>query len=121
MYNRTALLGGKGRRPSPSWLIPLLVRAVPQLRRCIAHCIEAIRSDKHGRYVNRWHDEWEPRLTARTAVLRAGTGGILSHPAIISREFGIPAVAATGNATRLLHDGQIVTGDRHARLVNYEG
>jgi rifampicin phosphotransferase len=39
------------------------------------------------------------------------SGGVLSHPAIIAREFRIPAVVATGNATSLLSDGQIVTVD----------
>lgn len=31
-------------------------------------------------------------------------GGMLSHPAIICREFGIPAVVGTHNATQLLKD-----------------
>ena len=39
------------------------------------------------------------------------TGGVLSHPAIIAREYQVPAVVATGNATVLLHDGQLVTVD----------
>jgi pyruvate,water dikinase len=44
-------------------------------------------------------------------------GGNTSHAAIVSRELGVPAVIGTGNATRLLSDGQIVTlscasGDR---------
>jgi rifampicin phosphotransferase len=39
------------------------------------------------------------------------TGGILSHPAIIAREHRVPAVVATGNATVLLHDDQVVTID----------
>jgi phosphohistidine swiveling domain-containing protein len=38
-------------------------------------------------------------------------GGILSHPAIIAREHGIPAVVGTGNATNVLRDGQTVTVD----------
>ncbi len=37
------------------------------------------------------------------------SGGILSHPAIIAREYHVPAVVATGNATQLLRDGQKVT------------
>jgi pyruvate,water dikinase len=44
-------------------------------------------------------------------ALVTDTGGILSHPAIIAREYRVPAVVATGNATRLLRDGQIVTVD----------
>ena len=38
-------------------------------------------------------------------------GGLLSHPAIIAREYRVPAVLATGSATTLLRDGQIVTVD----------
>jgi pyruvate,water dikinase len=44
-------------------------------------------------------------------ALVTDTGGILSHPAIIAREYRIPAVVATGNGTELLEDGQIVTVD----------
>jgi pyruvate,water dikinase len=44
-------------------------------------------------------------------ALVTDSGGILSHPAIIAREYRVPAVVATGNATRLLRDGQIVTVD----------
>ena len=39
------------------------------------------------------------------------TGGVLSHSAIIDREYGIPAVVATGNATAVLREGQTVTVD----------
>jgi pyruvate,water dikinase len=47
-------------------------------------------------------------------ALVTDSGGILSHSAIIAREYRIPAVVATGNATSLLTDGQVVTvnGDR---------
>jgi pyruvate,water dikinase len=34
-------------------------------------------------------------------------GGVTSHPAVVSREFGIPAVVGTSNATE-----RIKTGDR---------
>ena len=44
-------------------------------------------------------------------ALVTDTGGILSHPAIIAREYRVPAVVATGNATAVLSDGQIVTVD----------
>jgi pyruvate,water dikinase len=45
------------------------------------------------------------------------TGGILSHPAIIAREYRIPAVVATGNASSLFTDGQVVTVDGDAGVV----
>ena len=38
-------------------------------------------------------------------------GGILSHPAIIAREFGVPAVVGTGSATSRLRDGDLVRID----------
>jgi phosphoenolpyruvate-protein kinase (PTS system EI component) len=55
------------------------------------------------------------------AALVADTGGVLSHSAIITREFGIPAVVATGNATSLLRDGQRVTVDGTAGTVEVVG
>jgi rifampicin phosphotransferase len=56
-------------------------------------------------------------LFSRIGALVTDSGGILSHPAIIAREFGIPAVVATGNATALLRDGQRVTVDGEAGVV----
>lgn len=53
---------------------------------------------------------WSP-VFPTVAALVSDTGGILSHQAIIAREFGIPAVVATGNATELLVDDQIITVD----------
>ena len=44
-------------------------------------------------------------------------GGLLSHPAIIAREYRVPAVLATGNATSRLHDGQVVTVDGSSGVV----
>jgi rifampicin phosphotransferase len=44
-------------------------------------------------------------------ALVTDTGGTLSHPAIIAREYRVPAVVATGNASSLLHDGQVVKVD----------
>ena len=38
-------------------------------------------------------------------------GGILSHPAILAREFGVPAVVGTGSATSVLKDGDLVRVD----------
>jgi pyruvate,water dikinase len=50
-------------------------------------------------------------------ALVTDAGGLLSHPAIIAREYGIPAVVATGNATSLLQDGDLVTVDGAAGTV----
>jgi len=45
-------------------------------------------------------------LFPSVGALVTDTGGILSHPAIIAREYRVPAVVATGNATSVLRDGQ---------------
>ncbi|MER3514065.1 MAG: hypothetical protein C4310_06490, partial [Chloroflexota bacterium] len=45
------------------------------------------------------------------------TGGVLSHAAILAREFGIPAVVGTGQATKLIRDGQMLEVDGSAGLV----
>lgn len=42
---------------------------------------------------------------------------MLSHPAIIAREYQVSAVLALGNATSLLKDGQIVVVDGTAGVV----
>jgi phosphohistidine swiveling domain-containing protein len=57
-------------------------------------------------------------LFSRIGALVTDSGGILSHPAIIAREFGIPAVVATGNATALLRDSERVTVDGDAGAVH---
>ncbi len=56
-------------------------------------------------------------LFPKIGALVTDTGGLLSHPAIIAREYRIPAVLATGNGTDVLRDGQIVTVDGSAGLV----
>ena len=56
-------------------------------------------------------------LFAKVGALVTDSGGILSHPAIIAREYGIPAVVATRTATARLHDGQRVTVDGNAGVV----
>jgi rifampicin phosphotransferase len=38
-------------------------------------------------------------------------GGTLSHAAVVAREYGIPAVVGTGNATELIRDGMRVRVD----------
>ena len=43
--------------------------------------------------------------------LVADAGGALSHPAIIAREYGVPAVVAVVGATNTLRDGEVVTVD----------
>jgi pyruvate,water dikinase len=47
----------------------------------------------------------------RSAAIVTDEGGLTSHAAIVSRELGKTAVVGTGEATRVLEDGDIVTVD----------
>jgi phosphohistidine swiveling domain-containing protein len=59
---------------------------------------------------------WTP-LFANIAGVISDAGGILSHPAVVAREYGIPAVVGTGQATTMLQDGQVVEVDGSAGVV----
>ena len=52
--------------------------------------------------------DWEP-VMRRVAAIVTDQGGRTAHAAIVSREFGIPCIVGSGNATELLHDGDEVT------------
>jgi len=53
----------------------------------------------------------------KASAIVTDEGGMLSHAAIISREFGIPCVVGTKIATKILKDGDIVYVDAKKGLV----
>lgn len=59
---------------------------------------------------------WTP-LFARAAAIVTDVGGPLSHGSIVAREYGIPAVLGTGEATRRIRSGQVITVDGSAGVV----
>jgi pyruvate,water dikinase len=61
---------------------------------------------------------WTP-LFARASAIVTDIGGPLSHSSIVAREYGIPAVLATGVATRRVKDGQMITVDGGAGIVSW--
>lgn len=71
VYQRMVPLGGKDMPfTPPAWLMPLLIRIVPQMRSKIKGATEVIRSDKASSYIDRWHTEWKPELITDIAKLR---------------------------------------------------
>jgi phosphohistidine swiveling domain-containing protein len=50
---------------------------------------------------------WTP-LFATVAAVVTDSGGMLSHCAVVAREYAIPAVVGTGNATAAIADGQTI-------------
>lgn len=53
----------------------------------------------------------------KAAAIVTDVGGLLSHAAIVSREFGIPCIVATENATKVFKDGDIVEVDAERGIV----
>lgn len=54
--------------------------------------------------------DWEPIMKIASAIV-TDKGGRTSHAAIVSRELGITCVVGTGDATRVITDGQEITVD----------
>jgi rifampicin phosphotransferase len=65
---------------------------------------------------------WTPLFALAAAVVTDG-GSLAAHASLVAREYGIPAVVGTGDATTRLRDGQrvLVDGDRGSvRLLSTE-
>jgi phosphohistidine swiveling domain-containing protein len=62
---------------------------------------------------------WTPLFGKAVAVVTDG-GTLAAHASLVAREYGIPAVVATGDATTQLHDGQVVTVDGGAGVVEVQ-
>jgi pyruvate,water dikinase len=60
-------------------------------------------------------------LFTKISALITDAGGALSHPAVVSREFGIPAVVGTGIATERIQTGQRVRVNGAAGVVEILG
>src|SRR3989338_3432007 len=53
----------------------------------------------------------------RAAAIVTNEGGILCHAAVVSREFGIPCIVGTQNATRLVKTGDMIEVDGNHGFV----
>jgi phosphoenolpyruvate synthase/pyruvate phosphate dikinase len=62
---------------------------------------------------------WTPLFSLASALV-TDHGGVLSHTAIVAREYGLPAVVGTKVGTSLIRDGQKVTVDGDAGTVKLE-
>ncbi|NJR22538.1 MAG: phosphoenolpyruvate synthase [Richelia sp. CSU_2_1] len=57
---------------------------------------------------NKTDPDWEPIMKKASAIV-TNSGGRTCHAAIIAREMGIPAIVGTGDATKILKNGQEIT------------
>lgn len=62
------------------------------------------------------HPDFVPAMR-RAAAIITDEGGITSHAAIVSREFGIPCIVGTKNATSLFKDGDLIEVDAIAGKI----
>ncbi|MDZ7778417.1 MAG: PEP-utilizing enzyme [Gemmatimonadota bacterium] len=85
--------------------------------RVLEHLDEAGRVEPGDILVTAFTDPgWTP-LFARIAAVVTETGGVLSHAAVISREYGIPAVLEVSGATEAIADGDRIRVDGDRGLV----
>jgi pyruvate,water dikinase len=59
---------------------------------------------------------WTPYFVTAAGVVME-QGGLLSHGAIVAREYGIPAVVNVGNATKIIKTGQTIQVDGDKGVV----
>jgi pyruvate,water dikinase len=87
----------------------------------VVHSLEEAQDIRDGEIlVTHFTDPgWTP-LFARLAGVVTETGGILSHAAVISREYGFPAVLAVKDATKQIPDGATITVDGSRGVIAIE-
>ncbi len=56
-------------------------------------------------------------LCRKARAIVADQGGLLSHAAVISREFGTPCIIGTENATRIFKSGDMVEVDANHGII----
>jgi len=62
---------------------------------------------------------WVPLFATARAIV-ADSGGIVSHCAIVAREFRLPAVVGTHVGTAIIKDGMTITVDGTRGMVRIE-
>jgi len=85
-------------------------------RACIIHSLSEAHKLQDGDILvaDITNPDWNSLLRKAVSIV-TNKGGRTSHASIVARELGIAAVVGTGNATQVIHDGQIIT------VANIEG
>ncbi|MEU7835520.1 rifamycin-inactivating phosphotransferase [Nonomuraea sp. NPDC049129] len=74
----------------------------------VIHNLQAAQTEAGDILVTAFTDpSWTP-LFVTIAGLVSEVGGMMTHGAIVAREYGLPAVVSVENATRLIRDGQCI-------------
>jgi phosphohistidine swiveling domain-containing protein len=93
----TGVVASRGKAKGPV----VIVKGIKDLRKVSAgHVLVTVTT----------HPDFVPAMRKVVAII-TDEGGITSHAAIVSREFGIPCIVGCRNATKLLKDGDVVEVD----------
>jgi pyruvate,water dikinase len=84
----------------------------------VVESIDEIRAVRSGEILVTSNTDpgWTP-VFSQLAGLITETGGILSHGAVVSREYGIPAVTAVKGAKQIFKTGQRITVDGNEGVI----
>ena len=89
--------------------------------RVICDFSEIDRLQQNDILVTRFTDTgWTPKFAILSGIVTE-YGGILCHAAIVSREYGIPAIVNCHDALTKIKDGQTITIDGATGIVTFEG
>lgn len=56
-------------------------------------------------------------IIGKAKAIVTDVGGVTSHPAIVSRELGLPCVVATKSATKVIKSGMMIVVDGNKGVV----
>lgn len=62
---------------------------------------------------------WAPAF-AKIGACVTDVGGVMSHAAIVCREYGMPAVVGTGHATKIIRTGMMLRVDGSSGVISIE-
>jgi pyruvate,water dikinase len=84
----------------------------------VVRSVEEIRSVRDGEILvcGSTSPAWAPIFSKIRATV-TDVGGVMSHAAIVCREYGLPAVVGTGRASTQIHTGQMIRVDGSRGVV----
>jgi pyruvate,water dikinase len=91
--------------------IPCSGESVTATARVIKDIHEAYKIEQGEILVTRCTDPAWTALFIRLGGVITETGGMLSHAAVVSREYGLPCILMAKNATETIRDGDVLTMD----------
>lgn len=97
-----------------------MVKVFPPLYGDMERLMKEVENMKQGQIMVAETTSPDIVLACRKAsAIITNQGGLMSHAAVVSREMGIPCIVGTGNATKVLKDGDLIEVDADAGIVRH--